>query len=220
MSASLVGSAVQPTRLWFLRHGEIEAAKVGAFIGRTEADLSPLGKHQAEAVKAYLESAAIDAVISSPRRRSKETIRPLATALGKIVDTRPAFAEMDFGDWEGLHWEDVLRRDRATAEEWQADPGTIACPGGESGNLFAARVQEGLTQVLEEFKGRSVVLAAHAGTNRAILGHVLRRPYMECFAFAQDYGCLNAVGWSENGFGQVALVNFVPGPRAESQGDD
>jgi len=209
---------MQPTRLWFLRHGEVQTDKVGAFVGSSEADLSPLGRHQAEAIKAYLEGAAADAVVSSPRRRAKDTIRPLASALGKIVDVRPAFAEMDFGAWEGLHWDDIVAQDRAAAEAWQADPGAVPCPGGESGNIFAARVQAGLADLLEEFKGRSVVLAAHAGTNRAILGHVLRRPYMDCFAFAQDYGCLNAVGWTEQGFGQVALVNFVPGPRAAEQG--
>ncbi|MES2155956.1 MAG: histidine phosphatase family protein [bacterium] len=211
---------MQPTRLWFLRHGEIEAGKVGAFIGRSEADLSPLGKHQAEAIKVYLESAAVDAIVASPRRRAKDTVRPLASASGRIVDVRPGFAEMDFGSWEGKMWEDILRSDAAIAEEWQADPGAVACPGGESGNAFAARIDEALANLLAEFKGRSVVLAAHAGTNRAILGHILKRPYMDCFAFAQDYGCINAAGWSEEGFGQIALVNFVPGPRADKQDDE
>lgn len=214
------GRSVQPTRLWFLRHGEVEAGKVGAFIGSSEVDLSPLGKHQAEAIRAYLDGAAVDAIISSPRRRAKETVRPLASALGKIIDVRPGFAEMDFGQWEGLHWDEVVSRDVATAREWQADPGAIPCPGGESGNMFATRIEAALAGLVEEFRGRSIVLASHAGTNRAILGHVLKRPYMECFAFAQDYGCLNAVGWTEDGFGQVALVNFVPGPRAAQQGDD
>ncbi len=220
MSGVQVGRAMQPTRLWFLRHGEVEGSRIGAFNGSSEVDLSPLGKHQAEAIRAYLESAAVDAVISSPRRRAKDTVRPLASALGKIVDVRPAFAEMDFGKWDGLHWNEILQRGPAEAQAWQADPGSIACPDGESGNAFAARVEDALAKLLAEFRGRSVVLAAHAGTNRAILGHVLKRSYMECFAFAQDYGCVNAVGWTESGFGQVALMNFVPGPRAANQGDE
>jgi broad specificity phosphatase PhoE len=211
---------VQPTRLWFLRHGEIEEAKVGAFIGRSEADLSPLGKHQAEAIRAYLESAVVDAIVSGPSRRAKDTVRPLASAVGKIIDTRPGFAEMDFGAWEGLHWDQIVAKDAQAAQEWQKDPGAIACPGGESGNAFAVRVQATLQALLEEFKGRSVVVSGHAGTSRAILGHVLHLPYMDCFAFAQDYGCVNAAGWDEQGFAQVALLNFVPGPRATNQGDD
>ncbi len=213
-----VGPLVQPTRLWFTRHGELEAGKAGAFVGSSEADLSPLGKHQAEALKVYLEGAAIDAIVSSPRRRAKETIRPLASALGKIVDVRAGFAEMDFGAWEGLHWQDIVRRDPAFAERWHEDAGNIACPGGESGNQFMARIEATLVPFLEEFKGRSVVLSGHAGTNRAILGQILARPYMECFSFVQDYGCLNAAAWN-GGYGQVALVNFVPGPRSATPGN-
>ena len=32
---------------------------------------------------------------------------------------------------------------------------------------------------------------------KPILAHILDRPYVEAFAFAQDYGCVNAAGWSE-----------------------
>jgi probable phosphoglycerate mutase len=210
---------VQPTRLWFLRHGEVESPFVGTFLGTTDAGLSPLGHHQGEAIRAYLDGSGADAVVSSPRRRAKDTIRPLASTLGRVVDVRPGFAEMDFGRWEGLTWAQILERDRGAALEWERDPANTPCPGGESCATFHERVESSLGELVAEFKGRSVVLAAHAGTNRAILSHVLKRPYMDCFAFAQDYGCLNAVGWSQDGFGQVALLNFVPGPRAQSQGD-
>lgn len=211
---------MQPTRLWFLRHGEAEEGRAGQFIGRTEAELSPLGKHQAEAIKAYLEDAQVDAIVSSPRKRAKETVRPLASKLGRIVDTRPGFAEMDFGDWEGLGWKEIEARDEQLAAKWQADPGDIPCPNGESGNQFSARIDAALAQLLAEFKGRSVVLAGHAGTNRAVLGNILGRPYMECFAFVQDYGCLNAAAWTPEGQGQIALVNFVPGPRSTHPGNE
>lgn len=210
-----------PTRLWFLRHGEVESPWVGRFIGTSDVALSSLGRHQGEAIRAYLEDAPVDAIVSSPRRRALETIAPLAKAKGMKIDVRKPFGEMDYGEWEGLDWEQILARDREFAQKWQADPATLCPPGGESCDLFQQRVSSGVEALADEFRGRSIVLAGHAGTNRAILGHVLRRPFMECFAFAQDYGCLNAVGWSQDvpGFGQVALVNFVPGPRAVHQGE-
>ncbi len=211
---------MDPTRLWFLRHGEVESPWVGKFIGRTDVGLSPLGHHQAEALKEYLRDAAVDGLVTSPRRRSRDTLSPLAKHLGVKPHIHEGFGEMDFGEWEGLDWSEIVARDGAVAREWEKDPATIPPPGGESGDLFYERIEGALEELRSEFRGRSVVLAAHAGTNRAILAHLLKRPYMDCFVFAQDYGCVNAVGWdSSSGFGQVARVNFVPGPKAQEQGD-
>lgn len=207
-----------PTRVWFARHGEVEAGRVGSFIGRTDVTLSPLGRHQAEAIAAYLEDSPLDAIVTSPRRRALETVAPLARAKNLTLDVRAGLAEMDFGEWDGLHWHEIVERDSQHAMEWQADVMQRAAPGGESGTQFARRVQQTLDEVLEEFKGRMVLVGGHAGTNRAIFAKALGIPYVQAFAFAQDYGCLNATGWGE-GFAQVALANFVPGPRSEDQGE-
>jgi broad specificity phosphatase PhoE len=207
------------TRLWFTRHGEVEPHMVGTFVGTTDCALSPLGRHQAEAIAKYLEDASIDAIVSSPRKRALDTIAPLARAKGMKLDVHKALGEMDYGKWEGLHWDQIVTSWPDLAREFEKDPATVPCPGGESGDMFFARVQEEVAQLAAEFKGRTVLVSGHAGTNRAILAHVMKRPWVDCFQFAQDYGCVNAVGWGESGFGQVALVNFVPGPRSASQGE-
>jgi broad specificity phosphatase PhoE len=208
------------TRLWFARHGEPEAPFVGAFIGRTDCGLSDLGRHQAEAIKAYLEDAPIDAILASPARRARDTVAPLAAKRGIPVRPVKGLAEMDFGKWEGLRWDDILRLDRAYAERWQEDPSALP-PGveGEACADFQARIDEALGEILDEFRGRMVVVGGHAGTNRAILAHLLRIEYLDAFVFAQDYGCLNAAAWPEGMRGQVALVNLVPGPRSDTAGE-
>ena len=207
------------TRLWFTRHGEVEAPWVGTFLGVKDVGLSDLGRHQAEAIVKYLEDAPVDAIVSSPRKRALDTIAPLARAKGLKLDIRKRLGEMDFGAWEGLNWQAIQQRDPEFAGKWMADPATIPCPEGESCDTFFERCTAEVTALMEEYKGRSIVLSGHAGVNRCVLGTVLKRPYLDCFAFAQDYGCVNAAGWGENGFGQIALVNFVPGPRAKHQGD-
>lgn len=210
---------MQGTRLWFVRHGEVEEHMVGTFLGTTDVGLSALGRHQGEAIGKYLEDAPIEAILSSPRKRSLDTIAPLARAKGMKLDVRKNLAEMDFGAWEGLHWQQIVSGWPDLAKTWERDPATIPTPNGESCDTFYARIDAELLRVLDEYRGRTIALAAHAGTNRAILAHVLKRPYLDCMAFAQDYGNVNAVGWGPEGFGQVALVNFVPGPRAKKQGD-
>lgn len=214
-----MAAVVPTTRLWFCRHGEVEEPWVGRFIGTTDIGLSPLGRHQGEAIAAYLEPAAVDALVCSPRKRALDTLAPLARAKGHKLDVRKDLAEMHFGDWEGKSWEQILAVDADHAKRWEADPANVAPPGGgESANDFAARVARGLEAVKAEYKGRTIVIGAHAGTNRGFLATILGRPYMEMFSFAQDYGCVNAVGWANGGFGQLALVNFVPGPASLRHG--
>lgn len=207
------------TRLWFTRHGEVEAPWVGTFLGTKDVGLSDLGRHQAEAIAKYLEDAPIDAIVSSPRKRALDTAAPLARSKGMKLDVRKRLGEMDFGAWEGLAWDAIKQRDPDFANRWMADPAKVPCPEGESCDDFFARATAEVGALLDEYKGRTVVLSGHAGVNRCILGHVLKRTYLEMFQFAQDYGCVNAVGWGAEGFGQVALLNFVPGPRAKHQGD-
>lgn len=213
-----------PTRLFFFRHGEVAAPHVGAFVGKTDVALSPVGHHQAEALAHYLEDAPLDAIVASPRRRALDTAAPLARRKGMKLDVRAAFAEMDFGHWDGLHWHEIMARDADGAVHWQGDVMGRPCPGGESGQAFADRVHAALEAVLEEFAGRTVAVAGHAGVSRAILSHALGMPYVRTFAFGADYGSLNAAAYGDWGrpeaaWSQVALVNFVPGPRSVDQGD-
>lgn len=208
------------TALWFMRHGEVQNGMVGAFVGRKDVALCDVGHKQAQGIATFLEQAHVDAVVSSPRIRALDTAKPLAETKGLGIDVRDPLAEMDFGDWEGRFWEDIEAEDPEFAHKWQHDPGAIPCPGGETANSFAARVQEDLEKVRQEYSGQTVAVFAHAGTNRAILSQITGRPYMESFAFAQDYGNVSAAAWDENtGFGQVAIWNHVPGPRSVEHGD-
>jgi alpha-ribazole phosphatase len=70
---------------------------------------------------------------TSPAQRC----RVIADALGvPVVDAR--LQELDFGEWEGLAWDDVPR---AALDAWAADVGGFAPPGGESGAALIARVR-------------------------------------------------------------------------------
>lgn len=214
----MAAAVAPPTKVLFCRHGEVETHMVGSFIGRTDTPLSDLGRHQAEAIGAYLGDAPIDAIVSSPLRRALDTAAPLARALGQKLDVRRDFREMDYGDWDGLHWHEIEARSPDFAPRWQADPQGLPCPGGESGQTFQDRVRTALDSLLDEFAGRQIALMGHAGVNRVVLAELLGRRFVDAFVFVQDYGCVNAAAWTDLG-GHVVMVNFVPGPRAQRTGD-
>src|SRR4051794_23898319 len=69
--------------IFVVRHAEKEASPP------TDPPLSTEGKQRAEALRDMLKEAGITAIITSPFSRTKETAKPLATALGIMpqVDT-------------------------------------------------------------------------------------------------------------------------------------
>jgi broad specificity phosphatase PhoE len=201
-----------------IRHGEVAAELVGTFVGVTDVALSDVGRHQAAAISTFMQDVGLDAVLTSPRARARDTAQPLLEASGLPGTVREGFAEMNFGEWEGLHWPEIEAHDPEYAARWQADPANVPCPGGDTASEFADGVQAELHAVLDEFRGRNVALFAHAGVNRAIMADVLGIPYMQSFAISQDYGCINAAGW-DGSLAQIALTNLVPGPRSAIQGD-
>ena len=108
--------------------------------------------------------------VSSPLVRARETMELVRAALGLPaagyeVDAR--LAEIAFGDWEGLTYEDVIARDGDVVAKRERDKWGFLPPGGESYAQVTARVGAWY-DALE----RDAVVAAHGGTARALLAHL------------------------------------------------
>src|SRR5262245_5836272 len=101
---------VFPTRLFLLRHGEVEQRYHRIFGGRIDMELSPRGHEQAEALAKYVRRRPLEALYCSPMRRALQTMAPLAPHCPTPAVIKPEFHEIDFGDWTGLTWEEVHRR--------------------------------------------------------------------------------------------------------------
>src|SRR3954447_16380113 len=124
-----------------IRHEEPELR--GRFIGRTDPPLTAAGQQSAVAKLAGLEFAAI---YVSPLRRARQTAQAIGGAVVPVV--LPDLAEIDFGEWEGMNWQEIQARwpDAACrkVEDWLG----VTTPGGESWIDFTARVYRALDVVL------------------------------------------------------------------------
>lgn len=93
LAAAVGAEAVtRPRTLHLLRHGAAGSRE------RWEGDdrlrpLSARGERQAEAVAAALADAGIDRILSSPYRRCRQTVEPLASTLGIDIEETEALAE-------------------------------------------------------------------------------------------------------------------------------
>ncbi len=143
----------------FLRHPKPEAPE-GICYGQTDLDIGPEGEAQiALALKA---TPRIARVIASPARRCRRLAGALAARDGVGLVLDPRLWEMDFGDWEGMRWEDIPRAD---SDPWTEDPWRIAPPGGETFTAVHARVAAVIGEVIAEVAPGTAPVC-HAGSIR------------------------------------------------------
>lgn len=198
----------QPTTIVLVRHGVTAHTTGRRFSGGLGGDNPPLseeGRTQAAEVADWLIELkeSIDVVVASPVRRTRETADIVATALGLPVEEEPGFAEMEFGEWDGLTFTEVAERDKERMEAWFADMATPP-PGGESFVEVRERVLDGLDRVLEEHAGRTVVVVSHVTPIKTLVAHAMEAP-------------LDALFRMELAPAAVSVIAFYPDPSTGEQ---
>ncbi|MFN0153871.1 MAG: histidine phosphatase family protein [Gaiella sp.] len=137
------------------RHGHAASNVRDVVSGRPPGEgLSALGVEQALALREQLAGEPIELGVATELRRTQETL-DLALAGRAPTLVLPALNEIDFGRYEGGPLADY--REWA----WSTEP-DVPCPGGgESRVALAARLADGLEQLLERAE-RLVLVVAHA----------------------------------------------------------
>lgn len=100
-------------------------------------------------------------IVTSPLRRCRRLARALGAGFRVAVTVDPAWAEIDFGTWEGLPWEAVPRQE---LDAWAADLLHARPHGGESVAMLLARTRRALRHT-----PRGSLVITHAGAIRAAL---------------------------------------------------
>ena len=158
------------TKLIIVRHGQSMANLNGTFAGQVDVPLSPMGRRQAEELKDYLLSHyKIDVIYSSALSRACDTVAPTAAALGLPVIKDEGLKEIDGGEWEGLTHEEIAKKFPADFALWRDNIGLSHCTGGESMRGLQERSITATNRIVEENKGRTVLIGTHAGFLRAMI---------------------------------------------------
>ncbi len=167
--------------LILVRHGETEGESSIRYHGRNDVPLSKLGRAQMRAARTAIEAThgglAFDRVFTSPLVRAAEGARIIASADAPSAIALEEFAEVHFGDFEGLTREEISARFPDEYARWRADPLSAAFtyPGGESRAAFTARVERGVVLMLSRWTPERspgvtrALVVAHRGVIRTIV---------------------------------------------------
>jgi len=177
------------TELLLLRHAEPE--NVAAYIGRgSHPGLSAEGRRTAEAIAGSLAAQKPTVLASSSQVRALETLEPLSRRIGVEIEEIPDLDEMDFGEWEGLTWQEVEAREPEGWRAWLNDPWHFSAPGGETLHQLRDRVIPAVEALLDAHPKDRILVATHGGPIRVVLGHALLLDPAAYWSAAIDYAAL------------------------------
>ena len=203
------------TRLFLLRHGEVETRYHRIFGGsRIDMELSPAGHAQAERLASWLARTPFDAVYLSPMRRVALTYEPFRRHFTGEPTVIPGLREIDFGDWTGFGWNEVEARFGMSAYDWLHHLEENRVGGAESIDHFLGRLNASLQEILSGPAGRTVAVFCHGGVIRGLLSLLLRQPLRWFEHVEIDYA---GATWVDVGVtkgnslrNEVQLLNFTP----------
>ncbi len=198
---------MQTTRLYLVRHGQVEGHETKRYNGQGNVPLTTLGKEQSARVRDCLNGVSLDAVYSSDLERSYHCAQLIAATNSLDVVVNKALRELNIGDWEGRTWAELQE---TYPEDWQARLHNLVnfrVPGGESLQDAAERIRPVIKELVEKHRGGTVALVAHGGVNRIVLLDAIGTTLDRAFSIEQDYGCLNIIDYLSDGHSVVRLLN-------------
>ncbi|MER5728582.1 bifunctional RNase H/acid phosphatase, partial [Streptomyces sp. NPDC002138] len=199
-----------PATFVLLRHGETALTPQKRFSGSggSDPELSPAGRRQAEAVAAALAArGTVQAVVSSPLRRCRETAQAVADRLGLPVTVEEGLRETDFGAWEGLTFGEVRERYPADLDAWLSSAKAAPTGGGESFATVTRRVAAARDRLLAEHRGRTALLVTHVTPVKTLVRLALGAPPESLFRMELAAASLSAVAYYADGNASLRLLN-------------
>lgn len=120
-------------RVYLVRHAESVANTQGIYQGQTyDTGLSPLGYRQAIQLAGYFKDLPLDAIFTSPLKRTLFTAQLVSVKKGTPVVIDHRLIETNHGQWEGVAKPDIVAHWPQIYSAWQTAPSTVTFPGGES----------------------------------------------------------------------------------------
>jgi broad specificity phosphatase PhoE len=182
------GSARDRPRLFLIRHGETAWTLTGQHTGRTDIGLTAHGEGEARALAPSLGRIVFSHVLTSPLLRARQTCA--LTGLAPTARIEPDLAEWDYGDFEGLHSDDIRKR-------W---PGwnvfRDGCPGGESAVQVSGRADR-LAEQLAALHG-DVALFSHGQFGCGLAARWIGLAIIEAQHFSLGTASISVLGTNPN----------------------
>jgi alpha-ribazole phosphatase len=194
------------TRVWLIRHGEPAEEARHRCYGSLDVGLSEKGRAQMAEVAQYLKLESVSAIYTSPSSRALDSARILAAGHSCPFEILRDLREIDFGDFEGLSYDEIAARYPDLYRQWMEKPTEVRFPNGESFSEMRDRILRAFDAIQSERHGQTIVIVSHGGVNRVLIAWALQMPDSALFRLAQDYASINLLAITD-GLPSLQLLN-------------
>lgn len=167
----------QPEKLmlYLIRHGQTDWNIQGKIQGSHDIPLNDTGKHQAELLAKGMDCRPVDKIFSSPLVRAVETAKGIAQRQNVDVYLVPGLIEVEFGQWEGMTWEEIKKQYPEEHARWEKNPVDVAPPGGETQMQVLERIAASVEAILANSRDcQSIAVVSHGAALAYVVAYLMR----------------------------------------------
>ncbi len=199
-------------KIYVARHGETTWNAIGRAQGRSDPDLSPKGYAQSRVLLERVKDRPISAIYTSTLKRSIQTAVPIAEHLGLPIRQQSELDEIALGIMEGVTFDEIDGKIRTEWERFRENRLTYRIPGAENYADVSNRVKPFEERVLKDHEGQEILIVAHRGVNRMLVGLLLEMTPEEAVNIEQANDCLYLI--QRDG---KPRVSYYPQRRSEGR---
>ena len=186
-----------------VRHVETTGNYENKFVGVTEGEYTERGKEQFVQLTDALKEYKVDQIYSSPISRALKIAKKVGEDTLTDVKVISELSEMNFGIFEGYHFQDILKEYKEHWDDWQKDYLNYHIPKGDSLQSFHSRVVSFIDTIKEE-EG-SCMIVCHGGTVQSIMTHLLDLQVLDRWHFHVPLAGIVEISYTQ-GYGMLKTL--------------
>ena len=200
-------------RLLLLRHGETYEPRLDAPMPGAGDDpqlpLTERGRDRLREVATWIAKAPIEHAYASPFLRAQQTAAIVTQPHGLEIGTLDALAELPLYPPPGGTLRDVAHRYIELVRDLaERAPHEVLLDGERSLGSILDVALAAIRVTMEAATG-TVLIVAHGGLNRFLLGHWLGIPPARAIGIEQNFACVNVVEFVGSGHPWVRALNIT-----------
>ncbi len=184
-------------KLFLVRHGETVWNSERRYIGRTDLPLSEEGIKQARSLANRFSKEKVEAIFTSPLKRAIQTAEIISKETGLKTVVFPELIEVDFGDWEGLTYEEIKQKFGDLIDNWLFRPSKVEIPSGEKWESVTKRVKSFFDEMSKRSEETALVIT-HGGVIKTIISLILNHERIPFASFLISNSSVSAIGLADS----------------------
>lgn len=185
-----------------VRHGQTLKNKEGFVQGHNDSDFTSEGLTQLEKTKEFLKDYKIDIAFSSSLGRAVKTAKKICEDRNVLPLIEEDLKELNWGDFGRFSTDQLLQKwsEYYESEKSKGIPKeNIRPPNGENTYDHMLRVKTFLDKLIKNYQNKNVLVVAHGGTNKVLIGLLKKVDPEQFYVIKQDNACINFLELDEGG---------------------